>query len=99
MRTDIARARISVGQFISKYKEQGSESEFKVVIYRDHCDSNIIEMFPNTSNFTTDYESVKDFLQRVVPIGGGDYPEAVLDGLATIHIYDAPPHGDLPNYN
>ena len=116
MSTDIARARISVGQFISKYKEQGSESEFKVVIYRDHCDSDIIEMFPNTTKFTTDYESVKKFLQSVVPRGGGDYPEAVLDGLATaakrcewvskpgtrnviIHKYDAPPHGDFPNYN
>ena len=116
MSTDIARARISVGQFISKYKEQGSESEFKVVIYRDHCDSNIIEMFPNNTTFTTDYESVKDFLQKVQPDGGGDDPEAVLDGLATaakncawvskpgirniiIHIYDAPPHGDFPDYN
>ena len=113
MRIDIERARISVGQFINKYKEW--ESRFKIVVYRDHCDENLIEMFPRDKSFTTDYENVQRFLRRVKPQGGGDYPEAVLDGLATaankcewiskpgvrniiIHIYDAPPHGDFPNY-
>ena len=115
MHREIERARISVGQFISKYKERGNESEFKVVIYRDHCDKNIIEIFPNNTKFTPQHESVQQFLEGVEADGGGDYPEAVLDGLATaaskcewqnilgtrniiIHIYDAPPHGDFPNY-
>ena len=113
MRTDIEKARISVGQFIDKYKEW--DSEFKIVVYRDHCDKNIIEMFPCNRSFTTDFKSIQRFLRRVQPEGGGDDAEAVLDGLATaankcewickpgvrnliIHIYDAPPHGDFPNY-
>ena len=113
MGKEIERARISVGQFISKYKEL--DSEFKIVVYRDHCDKNIIQMFPNGRSFTTDYKSIQRYLQKVKPHGGGDIPEAVLDGLATaankcewmskpgvrnliIHIYDAPPHGDFPNY-
>ncbi|KAI6658695.1 hypothetical protein LOD99_10969 [Oopsacas minuta] len=115
MCTDIERARISVNQFIKKYKERGSETEFKVVIYRDHCDSNIIEKFPNDNKFTSQHKTIQNFLETVKANGGGDYPEAVLDGLATaatqcdwknqlgarnilIHIYDAPPHGDFPNY-
>ena len=116
MHHEIERARLSVGQFISKYKERGTESEFKVVIYRDHCDSNIIEMFPNNPKFTPQHEAIQNFLKGVEADGGGDYPEAVLDGLATaatkcewenklgsrnviIHIFDAPPHGDFPDYN
>ena len=121
MHRDIQRARISVSQFISKYKEIGTQSEFKVVIYRDHCDKNIIEMFPNNNEFTPQHETIQTFLKGVKAKGGGDYPEAVLDGLATavtrcnwesslgtrnvrnvrnviIHIYDAPPHGNFPNY-
>ena len=115
MYTDIKRARISVGQFISKYKEMGTESKFKVIIYRDHCDKKVIEVFPNDNQFTDQHESIEQFLKGVKAYGGGDYPEAVLDGLATafakcewqmeigtknviIHIYDAPPHGNFPNY-
>ena len=113
MFSDIKKARISVGQFISKYNYL--QSEFKVVIYRDHCDEKIIEQFPPNSEFTPHYESVQQFLKAVKAYGGGDYPEAVLDGLATattkcdwkisfevkniiIHLFDAPPHGDFPNY-
>ncbi|KAI6655287.1 hypothetical protein LOD99_11427, partial [Oopsacas minuta] len=115
MGRDIEKARISVEQFINKYKERGNETEFKVVIYRDHCDSNIIEKFPNDNKFTSQHKTIQKFLETVKASGGGDYPEAVLDGLATaatkgdwknqlgtrnivIHIYDAPPHGDFPNY-
>ncbi|KAI6647914.1 Von willebrand factor type A domain protein [Oopsacas minuta] len=70
----------------------------------------------DNKKFTTQHRSVQQFLENVKPEGGGDYPEAVLDGLANaatkcdwelkpgvrnviIHIYDAPPHGDFPNYN
>ena len=115
MHREIERARISVGQLISKYKERGTGSKFKVVIYRDHCDKNIIEMFPNNNKFTPQHETIQTFLKGVKADGGGDVPEAVLDGLATaatqcewenifgtrnviIHIFDAPPHGDFPNY-
>ena len=115
MLTEIKKARISVGQFISKYKEHVAGSAFRVVIYRDHCDDKMIENFPTSASFTSDYEGVQKFLEGVKAYGGGDYPEAVLDGLATastkcqwedssevrnllIHVFDAPPHGDFPDY-
>ena len=115
MATEIKKTRISVGQFIDKYQELAQTAEFKVVIYRDHCDRHVIETFPKHKKFTTQHNAVQDFLSSVQAVGGGDYPEAVLDGLATaatgsewentpgiknliIHIYDAPPHGNFPEY-
>ena len=115
MITEINKARVSVGQFVGKYKEYITELQFKVVIYRDHCDDIIIEKFPSEKLFTPQYRSVQQYFDAVKAYGGGDYPEAVLDGLATaasecewktylgvrniiIHIFDAPPHGDFPNY-
>ena len=83
MSREIERARISVGQFIKKYKERGSETEFKVVIYRDHCDNKVIEIFPQNEKFTSQHKTIERFLESVEADGGGDYPEAALDGLAT----------------
>ena len=115
MLREIKKTCISVGQLISKYKDHATGSEFKVVVYRDHCDDTIIEKFPGGRLFTSDYKNVQHFLQTVKACGGGDYPEAVLDGLAIattqcewtdnsyvrniiIHLFDAPPHGNFPNY-
>ena len=115
MSRDISRAVISVGQLVKRFASRGSSSKFRVVIYRDHCDANIIETFPNGRSFTDQKNTIEEFLRGVEAVGGGDFPEAVLDGLATaakssdwkckpgisnkvIHIFDAPPHGDFPNY-
>ena len=115
MNIDIARVIVSVGQLISSFISQGNSSQFRVVVYRDHCDENIIETFPSTNDFTPQQNTVEDFLSNIKTTGGGDFPEAVLDGLATaasqsdwrrapgiknkiIHIFDAPPHGDFPDY-
>ena len=115
MATEIKKTRISVNQFINRYQELAHNSEFRVVIYRDHCDKHVIETFPKCNRFTTQHTEIQDFLSSVQAVGGGDFPEAALDGLATaatesmwkhspgvkniiIHIYDAPPHGDFPNY-
>ena len=83
MHREIDRARISVGRLIKEYKERGSETEFKVVIYRDHCDDKVIEIFPQREKFTSQHKTIEQFLESVKADGGGDYPEAVLDGLAT----------------
>ena len=83
MATEIKKTRISVGQFIDKYQELAQTPEFKVVIYRDHCDKHVVETFPKHRKFTTQHNAVQDFLSSVQAVGGGDYPEAVLDGLAT----------------
>ena len=116
MRHDIDGARDSVGKLISQYQRKGNSCEFAIVIYRDHCDGkDILDKFPNDCNFTSDHLSVQEFLKKINVFGGGDDPEAVLDGLATainiftfsdnpwikqtiIHIFDAPPHGNFPNY-
>ena len=115
MATEIRKTRISVERFIDRYKELAYNSEFRVVIYRDHCDKHVIETFPKYNGFTIKHTEIQDFLSSVQAVGGGDFPEAALDGLATatesewkttpdvknivIHIYDAPPHGDFPYYN
>ena len=83
MSRDISRVRISVGQLIKHFASRGSSSEFRVVIYRDHCDEKLIETFPEGKRFTLEQKDVEDFLNSVVATGGGDFPEAVLDGLAT----------------
>ena len=114
MATEIKKTRVSVGQFIDEYKQLAHNSEFRVVIYRDHCDKHVMETFPK-HKFTTKHTDIQDFLSSVRAVGGGDFPEASLDGLATaatesewkstgdvknivIHIYDAPPHGNFPEY-
>ena len=116
MRDDIVGARISVSQLISKYRKEGHSCKFAVVIYRDHCDGkDLLDKFPVDCKFTSDHRSVQKFLGQLKVFGGGDGPEAVLDGLATainnftssddariehkiVHIFDAPPHGNFPDY-
>ena len=115
MSVDIDKARQSVAKIVKLYEMKNKNSHFKIVIYRDHCDEDIIETFPPDSSFAEYSDGVVDFLSKVETDGGGDGPEAILDGLATavlktnwpdqldkknliVHIFDAPPHGDFPNY-
>ena len=75
---------VSVKQLISIYEERGNPAVFRIVIYRDHCDGGeIIEQFPSGSKFTENHTSIQEFLRKIRVDGGGDFPEAVLDGLAT----------------
>ncbi len=82
-----------------------------IVKYRDHPPQNktfVTEVFPMTSNF----KNFKDEVNKMMAQGGGDGPEAVLDGLQAAlrdmqwrdesfkfiyHFLDAPPHGKLFN--
>ena len=89
MLTEIKKVRISVGQFIRKYKRLGKLPRFKVVIYRDHCDKVLLEKFPKDDEFTTSYLDVQKFLCSVEAYGGLDFPEAALDGLATAATHSA----------
>ena len=115
MLTELKKARDSVEQFVNMYMDHASQLQLRVVIYRDHCDDIILEKFPCDNLFTPQYRNIQRFLETVKAYGGGDYPEAVLDGLATaasesgwkdssevrniiIHIFDAPPHGNFPDY-
>ena len=63
----------------NKYKADESMLKFGIVAYRDHP--------PQESSFLTkihdfsDFESSSNFLDNLTASGGGDPPEAVLDGL------------------
>ena len=54
----------------------------RLFIYTDHCDDKLIETFPPDNKFHHNYQSIAKFLNDVIPEGGGDVPEASLDGLA-----------------
>ena len=83
-----------------------SNFHFAVVEYRDHPDQ--ADYVVRTCDFTTD-ESAKQYVANLKSDSGGDFPEAVLDGLDAactlnwrdkadhllFHILDAPPHGKI----
>lgn len=96
-----------INDMLKTYEEmlKGRKISFRVgvVAYRDHCDGrNILE----TMDLSTDIDKVRSFISRVRATGGGDYPEAVADGLSAATglswrqeaykiitlIGDAPPH-------
>ena len=47
------------------------------IAYRDHCDNKVLE----TLDLTSDFEEVYKFIDQLKADGGGDEPEAVVDGL------------------
>ena len=61
MHIEINKAKQAILNFTrnSGYKEVG------VVIYRSHDDSNLVEVFPSNHRFTTDMNSIGNFLIRV----------------------------------
>ncbi len=83
---------------------------FGVVAYRDHphqYETENWDFVTSIRQLTTEADAI-DFLENLKAIGGGDFPEAVLDGLSDaaskidwrvistkfiFHIADAPPHG------
>ncbi|EAR97344.1 hypothetical protein TTHERM_00338250 (macronuclear) [Tetrahymena thermophila SB210] len=88
--------------------EQIIDIKYGFVCYRDHPPEESSYLY-RISNLTTPLKTIQ-FIQQQDAEGGGDTPEAVMDGLyvATsginwrknsmkyiIHIADAPPHGDL----
>lgn len=75
---------------------------FSVISYKDHCDSPVVK----SQNFCKSDEA-RTFLKSLKAFGGGDLPEAMLDGLyegakqswrndsnkLLFLIADSPPHG------
>lgn len=95
---------------LTKYLSPNPEKiRVGLVKYRDHPPQNrtfVTEVFQMTSNF----KSFRDEINKMSPQGGGDGPEAVLDGLQAAltqmywreesfkfiyHFLDAPPHGRI----
>ena len=97
---------ISVTKPFLKNNKDGIQ--FSVISYKDHCDSPVVE----SKNFCNSDEA-RSFLKDLKAFGGGDYPEAMLDGLhegakqswrnkskkLLFLIADAPPHGRLKFHN
>ena len=114
MGKDIEKVRLSIQRLVELYEKTNKRIEFRVVTYRDHCDPDIIATFPNDKLFIDTIHEINSFLGNIEPHGGGDDPEASLDGLAEgvnciwdrgketkrliIHLYDAPPHGNFHEY-
>ncbi|WP_264509869.1 carboxypeptidase-like regulatory domain-containing protein [Flavobacterium sp. N1719] len=91
---------------IEKTKQHLPESEVKMssLFYRDTSDDYVVKNF----DFTANIPNVIDFIKKQNAGGGGDYPEAVIEGLDNaIHqmswedeatskllfvVLDAPPH-------
>ncbi len=92
-----------------QYEGDIKSIQFGVVAYRDHpfYQNDDWEFVTSIRQLTTDADAI-DFLEKLKARGGGDIPEAVLDGLSDaaskidwrvistkfiFHIADAPPHG------
>lgn len=97
-----------VDGIINKVKSMLDLSEIRVgsVFYRDHGDDYLAQH----SDFTADIDAATEYIRDQSAAGGGDYPEAVVDGLEhaidqmqwsdqaaaklLFLILDAPPHDD-----
>ena len=87
-------------------KAEGTNVRFALVTYRDHPpqDSTYVTQ---THDFTSDVSQIQGWVDDMRANGGGDFPEAVADGLyeasklsyrpnstkVAVLIADAPPHG------
>jgi len=84
---------------------QGYAVELAIMVYRDKGDDYVTRY----SEFTTDANAQKEFLNKQGPNGGGDFPEAVQTALSEasnvqywktratkilVHVADAPAHNE-----
>ena len=85
MATEIIKAKETVKKLID-FKQLDTK-KLRVCFYRDHCDpeKDWICHFPKNNIFTEDLNSIHGWIDggsaEVKASGGGDYPEAALDGL------------------
>ncbi|EAR88738.2 mhck/ef2 kinase domain protein (macronuclear) [Tetrahymena thermophila SB210] len=107
MQSWISACKQNILKIIQNVKQQfqGSELRVGIVAYRDHCDTQRIEMYPFINQ---DYENLEKFISSLKATGGGDEPEDLAGALETainlfewksqaktmIIITDAPCHGD-----
>ena len=78
----------SVTNWVSGFMKDaalGGIPYFKVVVYHGHAASEkeCVEKYPNNSEFTTDAESIEDFIFAITIYGGDGTESAMLHGLAT----------------
>ena len=101
----IQKAKQTIYKMIVDLKEMNKKAKIRIsfVAYLDHSD----QWITDTMRFTESQQNINRFIDELYAQGGGDYPEAVIDGLFAarhldwnptaakilIHILDAPPHG------
>jgi hypothetical protein len=109
MGDELRYLQVELGDALARVRDAlGEQLELRVSVnfYRDHGDDYVVRSFP----FTTNVDEALDQLAAQSAAGGGDYPEAVDEGLAdAIHdhdwsdratarllflVLDAPPHED-----
>lgn len=97
---DLNALRTSIPEILALAKLSGAFNRLGVLSYRDYCDPT--DQIISWSGWNTD---LQDFVQKLVPSGGGDYPEAAKTALIralqavdkesqTLILWyaDAPPH-------
>src|SRR5215469_1600542 len=98
---------ISLPKILSISTLTDSFSRISLLAYRDYCDRNLLEWseWTDTSDPEQDQPNILQMAKDLIPLGGGDYPEATKTGLAKAYevmraeattivlLYtDAPPH-------
>ncbi|RZJ67839.1 MAG: T9SS type A sorting domain-containing protein [Flavobacterium sp.] len=81
MGDEIKYLQAEVGDVIKRTRDQLGNADVSLasVFYRDNGDDYLVKAF----DFSTDINSVKEFIDNQEADGGGDYPEAVTDALET----------------
>ncbi|KAH3762186.1 von Willebrand factor type A domain protein [Pelomyxa schiedti] len=104
MGSQITTVQQNLVSMLDKIKALSSATRFGLVGYKDHCDLAVVTVHVP---LTDDLEVAKKGVAEMSASGGGDYPEAVADGLhslvrlnwradsakTAVLIADAPPHG------
>ncbi|KRX09372.1 hypothetical protein PPERSA_04678 [Pseudocohnilembus persalinus] len=73
-----------INQISEKVKGTKFEIKFGVVCYRDHCDDKQGSYLVQKNDFEKDINKVLNYIDTLDSRGGGDLPEAVLDGLDNV---------------
>ena len=62
----------------------GGQPYFKIIVYHGHAVSKrkCVEKFPKNSEFTTEAESIQNFIDKITTYGGDGTESAMLHGLA-----------------
>ncbi|KRX09371.1 hypothetical protein PPERSA_04677 [Pseudocohnilembus persalinus] len=70
-----------INQISEKVKGTKFEIKFGVVCYRDHCDDRQGSYLVQGKDFEKDIDIIINYINTVDSRGGGDTPEAVVDGI------------------
>lgn len=76
----INESKAAITNLVKEFSTRSKQAQFGVVAYRDHTESTMTSFLTKVGDLTTGDGAIK-FLQDLSASGGGDFPEAVFDGL------------------